>query len=45
MNYFEYITSWVVLSLSPQMMWNKKFREKRKYILNQIINGRGFLDE
>ena len=43
MNWFEYLTMGFCLSISPNLLWNKKIRKTRKYILNEIRQGRGIL--
>lgn len=43
MNYFEYFIVKFVLTICPLMIYNEKFREERKYILNEIQNNRGIL--
>lgn len=43
MNWFEYISTNFILTICPQMLWDKRHRTKRKYILNEIKQNRGIL--
>lgn len=43
MNYFEYFAVGFVLSINPKLIWSKKERRQRKYILKEIKQGRGIL--
>jgi len=44
MKLFELGVMWFVLTICP-LMYSKKHREERKYILNEIREGRGILKE
>ena len=40
---FEFGAVWFVLTICPQMVYSKHFRDERKRILNEIKNGKGLL--
>lgn len=43
MNYFEYFVVGFVLTFEPTWLFNKKARAERRYILDEIKQGRGIL--
>lgn len=44
-NPFELFVTFVVLTLTPAILYSKKFRKERGYILKEVKQGRGMLND